>query len=82
MGTQMQTKKESAYEIAMNILVGLLIALVAQTAYFEARDLPISYQDQFGLAGWMTLVSIARGYTLRRIFNKRAIKLNNNKVEK
>ena len=71
-----QTKKESFIESITNIVIGLVIALVAQVAFFQLFNIPISFANNALLVLWMTVVSITRSYLLRRYFNNKQKRKN------
>lgn len=68
-----QSKLESLIESLTNIVVGIVIALAAQLLFFRIYDIHISLSTNVQLTGWMTLISIIRSYTLRRLFDKRRL---------
>lgn len=75
-----QTKLGSFLEACSNTAIGLLIALAAQYVLFLAYDVKATVETQVWLTFWMTLVSIARSYVLRRIFNAIHLKRMNNET--
>jgi hypothetical protein len=64
-----QSKAMSFLEAVVNTLVGLLIAYFAQSWFLKLLGVPISDAQNWALVGFMTVVSIARSYMLRRAFN-------------
>jgi len=70
----MQSKKHSFIEANLNTATGFIISLLL--AYFllpyfgTKQDIMVSLE----ITGIYTLVSIARNYVVRRIFNRRARK--------
>jgi len=66
-----QSKLASFVEAVANTLIGMLIALPAQTLYLWAADVTISAKQNVGLFAFMTVVSLARSFGLRRWFNAR-----------
>jgi hypothetical protein len=56
-------------ETLTNIGVGFILALVSQIVIFHFYDVQMSLWDNIEITLWFTVVSIVRGYTLRRIFN-------------
>ena len=67
-----QSKLGSMIEAISNTAVGFIISLFAQTWYLLYFDIQISHAQNAGLVAFMTLISIVRGYVLRRFFNGRA----------
>lgn len=65
----MQTRLGSLLEVVVNTVLGLAIAMVATNWICAAYGIPMSLNSNFILTSWMTVVSIARSYLLRRLFN-------------
>lgn len=65
----MQSRVDSALEVATNIVIGASISLVAQMAIFPAYGIHASTGQHLGIVGWFTVVSVARQYLIRRGFN-------------
>ena len=66
----MQSKKWSLIESIVNILVGYFVALCTQLVVFPLLNIPVKIQDNILIGLIFTAVSLARSYTMRRIFNK------------
>jgi hypothetical protein len=64
-----QTRRMSIAETVVSTIVGFLITLLAQRFIFPAYGIHTSYAVDFQIVGWFTLLSIARGYVIRRFFN-------------
>lgn len=64
-----QTKVGSALEAVANTAVGYVIALVAMNLIVWAYGFKVSPGENAIIVGWMTLLSVLRGYVLRRIWN-------------
>lgn len=64
-----QSKVASLAEAVVNTFVGLLIAFVAQAFICWAYDIPLSAHQNFVIVSWMTVISVARSYVLRRAWN-------------
>lgn len=63
----MQTRLGSLLEALANVAIGLAVSLVGNIAYFHATG--VAWQGLIwfsGLAVWMTALSIARTYLIRR----------------
>jgi len=67
----MQTKLQSLLESLTNISIGYLVAVGSQFVLFPMFDIHISVADNFIIGIWFTLISLVRGYAVRRWFNKR-----------
>lgn len=65
----MQTKKQSFIESITNVIVGYSIAVISQIIIFPYFDVNIKITDNMIIGIWMTAVSIARSYIIRRLFN-------------
>lgn len=63
-----QSKLMSFVESTINILVGFGIACVAQAILLPMLGVPIPWDANFAFAGIMTVISIARSFVLRRVF--------------
>lgn len=66
----MQSKIGSLVESLINILIGFGIALGSQILIFPMYGVNISFHDNVIITLWFTLISIARSYMLRRLFNR------------
>lgn len=64
-----QSKKASLTEAVVNTVVGLLIAMWATAAICWLHRIPMSWTNNFIITSWMTGLSVARGYALRRAWN-------------
>lgn len=65
-----QSQKHSLIESLVNVAVGYGIALVSQLLIFPLFGIHISLQDNIIIGLLFTVVSIARSYALRRLFNR------------
>ena len=63
-----QSRKASLVESLLNIAVGFLIALVTQILVFPMFNIHVSGSDHLAITGIFTVVSVARSYSLRRLF--------------
>jgi hypothetical protein len=70
----MQSRMMSMIEAAANVAIGYLVALAAQLAIFPLFAIHVSLGDNMMISALFTLVSLARSYALRRLFNKVARK--------
>jgi hypothetical protein len=65
----MQTKKQSLLESFTNVLIGVVVALMAQIAIFPFFDIHVPISDNIAIAALFTVVSLVRSYLVRRYFN-------------
>lgn len=65
----MQTRKQSAIEALMNIVIGYTINFIANLTLFPLFGWDISIQQNLLLGVLYTLISFARSYMLRRFYN-------------
>lgn len=65
-----QSRCMSFIEAITNTVVGFLLALVVQLIAFPAFGLVVGLGENVGIAILFTAVSIARSYTLRRLFER------------
>jgi len=63
-----QTKLGSLTEAVLNVGGGYLLALLTQLVVFPLFDIRVDFGEQLGIAGIFTVISIARTYLWRRIF--------------
>ncbi len=64
-----QRRLHSFYESIINVLVGYGIATGAQILIFPWFGIHIPLADNFIIGGIFTVISIARSFWLRRVFN-------------
>lgn len=67
-----QSKLGSLAEAVVNTLVGLVIVMLATAAICWFHVIPMLLEDNFKLTAWMTVLSVARSYLIRRYFNRRS----------
>lgn len=65
----MQSRRMSLIESIANVAIGYLVALAAQLAVFPALGIAVSLEQNLLLGAIFTVVSIARSYCVRRLFN-------------
>lgn len=65
-----QSRLSSFIEQLVNIAIGFNVAITSQLLIFPIFNIYIPLSDNFAICGWFTLVSIIRGYIVRRWFNK------------
>lgn len=64
-----QSKTMSMVEAVVNTCLGLFIAMFATAAICKAYGIPMSWENNFIITFWMTVLSVLRAYVLRRLFN-------------
>lgn len=67
----MQTRTQSLFESIINVLVGFIVAILSQQVIFPLLNYHVTLSDNIIIGLFMTGISIARSYILRRIFNKK-----------
>ena len=68
---KLQTRRQSMVEVVTSLAVGFFIALALQTFLMWFYDLPATHGQNVMITVWFTVVSIIRGYAVRRFFNRR-----------
>lgn len=66
-----QSKTQSLVEVIINVVVGYVIATFTQIIIFPMFDIHIGLGDQMMISLVFTIISIIRGYVIRRWFNAR-----------
>jgi NhaP-type Na+/H+ or K+/H+ antiporter len=64
-----QSRKGSAYEAVMNVLVGYTINMLANFAIFPLFGWQLSLSQNLQIGVIYTVVSLVRSYCIRRWFN-------------
>ena len=64
-----QTKFQSLLETCISTAVGFSIALATQLALNELYGVAMSHDVSVAYTVWFTVVSVLRGYAVRRAFN-------------
>lgn len=65
----MQSKKFSALEAVTNVTFGYMLAVASQMVLYPFFNIETTTSQNMILAGWFTVISLARSYVLRRVFN-------------
>ena len=65
-----QSRRHSALESVLNILIGIGVAYSVQLIVFPWFGIFISHTEHIGISLIFTLVSFVRSYLVRRLFNK------------
>lgn len=66
-----QTRLQSLVESAVSTAVGYLVALASQLAIFPWFGIQVPLSTNLWIGFWFTIISLARGYIIRRWFNQR-----------
>lgn len=69
----MQTRIDSFMEAVTNTSIGFVISMMTWLVISEVYNFHTSFADDLGITGIFTVISIARSYILRRIFNGRSV---------
>ena len=70
----MQTKKQSLIESITNVLIGYIVAVASNIAILPLFGVNLPFSDSLLIGVWFTVISLIRGYCVRRYFNKRGLK--------
>lgn len=65
----MQTRLMSMVETITNVAIGLIVSFLSQVVIFKYYDIHISLAQNLELTLYFTVVSVIRGFALRRFFN-------------
>lgn len=65
----MQSRVESLIESTASLVVGLLINLGGQYVIFPVLGMEVSLAEHLWITVFFTVLSLARSYLFRRIFN-------------
>jgi hypothetical protein len=65
-----QSRRMSLIESATNVIVGYVLAIVTQIVVFPWFGLETGLQEHLSIGLAFVGVSLARGYVLRRIFER------------
>jgi len=66
-----QTRLESLIETIINTLIGFILSFIAWPVAAALFNMPYNHGQHFGIVLFFTVVSVARGYVIRRWFNGR-----------
>lgn len=66
----MQSKKYSIIESVTNTVIGLVTSFLIQLIIYPLLDIPVSINQNIIITLVFLIVSIIRGYLIRRLFNK------------
>lgn len=65
----MQSRLQSFIESLINVAIGYGVALASQILIFPFFGIHISLSDNLLIGAFFTVISIIRGYIVRRFFN-------------
>ena len=65
-----QTRLESFIEVCLGTAIGFLISYSAGPLMYAYLDVPYSHTGNLVITGGFTILSIIRGYIIRRWFNR------------
>lgn len=68
-----QSKIDSLMEAVVNTAIGFIISLITWIILAWLMGIPLTFAENLFITGVFTVVSIARSYTLRRMFNGRSV---------
>ena len=66
----MQTKKLSLIESVINTIIGFVISLLIQLCIYPILNIQVTLNQNIIITLVFTIVSILRGYIIRRYFTK------------
>jgi len=66
-----QSKLGSLIEAWANVVIGYGVALVSQIVVFPWFGINVPLSTNLWIGAWFTVISLVRGYVLRRWFNAR-----------
>lgn len=70
-----QSKLGSFLESTTNTLLGYVVAIITQMIVFPLYGLDVDLQTNLAIGIWFLLASVARGYMIRRLFNRFRLKI-------
>jgi len=65
-----QTRWQSFLESCINVAIGYGVALLSQILVFPLFGIHIPLSSNIAIGAIFTVISIARSYAVRRVFNK------------
>ena len=68
-----QSKKQSLYETVVSTAIGFVVSLISVMVIFPVFDIHTSFGTDFLITVYFTVISIGRGYFVRRYFNSKII---------
>ena len=68
-----QTRAHSALESVANVAIGYGVAVASQIAILPLFGVHLPLVDNLAIGAWFTVISLARSYVVRRVFNAAAV---------
>jgi hypothetical protein len=65
-----QSRSCSLTEAAANVAAGFVLAVLAQQVIFPGFGITVTLIEHAGIAAIFTFLSLARSYTIRRVFER------------
>ncbi|MEY3501766.1 MAG: hypothetical protein RL308_3439 [Bacteroidota bacterium] len=65
-----QSKKHSAIESIINVMIGLLTSFLIQLVLYPLLNIPVTFSQNIIITLVFFVASFIRGYLIRRFFNK------------
>jgi len=65
-----QSKKKSLIESTVQTLVGLGTSILIQVVLYPIMGIPVTFEQNLIITAVFFIVSIVRGYLVRRLFEK------------
>lgn len=65
-----QSKNKSLIESVIQTVIGLVTSVLIQAVLYPIMDIPVTFFQNLIITAVFFVVSIVRGYFVRRIFNK------------
>ena len=66
----MQTRWQSLFESFINVAIGYGVAMLSQILVFPLFGINIPLASNLAIGAIFTVISIARSYAVRRVFNQ------------
>jgi len=67
----MQTKKHSIIESITQTIIGLITSILVQITIYPMMGIPVTFSQNLIITAVFFVVSIIRGYLVRRYFSKK-----------
>jgi hypothetical protein len=64
-----QSRRASLIEAATSTAIGFVLSYIAQLAIFPLYGIHVSHGTNLQLIGWFTIISVVRGYWVRRMWD-------------
>lgn len=64
-----QTKLHSIIESLTQTIIGLVTSIIVQVIIYPLMDIPVTFKQNLIITAVFFIVSIVRGYIVRRYFN-------------